>query len=72
MINCHSNANQFSTNMLILSGMKMPPRPLSSTKELIEWEEIVRSIADKAIKKANMIGLVNITQIRNWKNDDAS
>ena len=72
MINCHSNANQFSTNMMILSGMKMPPRPLSSTKLLIEWEEIVRSIADEAIKKANMIGLVTITQIRNWKNDDAS
>ena len=50
----------------------MPSRPLTSTKDLIEWEEIVWSIADRAIVKANMMGLVIITHIRNWKNDNTS
>ena len=72
MINCHNNANQFSNNMLHFSGRDMPSRPVTSTKDLIELEDIVRSIADGGIVKAKEMGLVSFTSIRSWNNNNAS
>ena len=72
MINCHNNARSLFTNMLQFSGMDMSSRPVTSTYDLIEWEEIVRSIADEAIAKAHKIRLVSFTSIRSWKNDNGS
>ena len=53
MINCYNNARSSSNNILYFSGMYMPSHPVTSTQDLIEWEEIVRSIAGEAIVKAN-------------------
>ena len=72
MINCHNNAKQFSTNMLHFSGRDMPSRPVTSTKDLIELEDIVRSIADGGIVKAKEMGLISFTSIRSWNNKNAS
>ena len=58
--------------MLHFSGRDMPSRPVTSTKDLVEWEEIVRSIADGAIVKAKNMGLASFTSTRSWKNNNAS